>query len=97
MKERVFRISQELRPYIRLALARQKVPSHIFTKDGKNYIRIRMSGEKFHKVVLRARCEKLTHDTGLLHVTEEESDNPLFMETVLPGGGCFIVIGKKYD
>ena len=53
-----------------------------------------MSGERFHKVVLRARCEKLTQETGMCHLTKEEANDPLFVQAIMPDGGAFVVLGK---
>lgn len=93
--KRRFKISKELKPYIRLALARQRTPFCI-KKEGDNlYVEVPLSGERFHKIVLRARCEKLTKETGTVHLTREEADDALLRETLLPGGGTFVIIGKE--
>lgn len=91
---RKFRVSKELRNYILLVLARQKVPYKIERKDGNTFVKVPLSGERFHKVVLRARCEKLTKEKGILHLTKEESQNQSFVQSVLPNGGSFVTIGK---
>lgn len=91
--KRKFKISKELKPYIRLALAGQRVPSHFGTDKDEDYVEVPLSGERFHKIVLRARCVRLTKETGIPHLTREESEDPVIRETLLPGGGTFVTIG----
>lgn len=94
---RKYRISKELRNYIFLVLKRQKIPYTTERDDtGQQFVRVPLSGERFHKVVLRARCEKLTKEKGILHLTAEEAEDPLFIQSMLPEqGGAFVTIGKK--
>lgn len=55
-----YRISKELRNYIFLVLKKQGVPYKSTRDDsGQNFVEVPLSGERFHKVVLRAKCENL--------------------------------------
>lgn len=56
-----------------------------------------MSGNKFHNVVQRAKCMKLTHDTGLLHVTKRESEHEELMFALENEykTTAYVVAGKK--
>ena len=93
MKE--YRISNELRNYIFLVLKRQGIPYKTKRDEsGQQYVVVPMSGERFHKVVLRARCEKLTQETGMCHLTKEEANDPLFVQAIMPDGGAVVVLGK---
>jgi len=95
MEYREFRISKELRPYISVVLMKQSLPFKFKKKDDQYYISVPLSGEKFHKVVLKARAEKLTHDTGTLYLTNEDADNPILVESLFPGGNAaFHRLGK---
>lgn len=90
-----FRISKELRNYIFLVLKKQGVPYKLVRDDsGQNFVEVPLSGERFHKVVLRAKCEKLTLEKGVCHLTKEEAVDPLFVQTMLPDGGAFVTLGK---
>lgn len=73
--ERKFKVSAELKEYVRDVLARNGV-SHRFVVDGEQlYCVTTLSGERFHKVVKRAYCEKKTQETGVLHLTYQESQD----------------------
>lgn len=79
MKNR-FKISQELKPYIRQLMSRSENRFRIKEEDGALYLYCDMSGTKFHNIVQRAKCMKLSEETGILHVTKRESeDNELVM------------------
>lgn len=92
---REYRISKELRIYIFLVLKKQDIPYKLRTdSDGQQYISVPVSGERFHKIVLRARCEKLTRKTGICHLTKEDAADPLYVQAVLPNGGAFVTLGK---
>ena len=73
--EKKFKVSTELKEYIRNVLARNGV-SHRFVVDGEQlYCVAALSGERFHKAVKRAYCEKMTEETGVLHLTYQESQD----------------------
>ena len=90
-----YRISKELRNYISLVLKKQGIPYKLTRDDsGQNFVEVPLSGERFHKVVLRAKCEKLTSEKGVCHLTKEEAADPLFVQAILPDGGAFVTLGK---
>lgn len=72
-----FRVSDTLRDYVENVLRRRAIPYRI--EDGKCETDI--SGEKFHKVVLRAKMEKETDERGSNFPLIAEKE--LFDETVL--------------
>ena len=41
------------------------------------------SSDTFHKIVQRAKCEKLTKETGVFHVTNRERNNELYLTYLL--------------
>lgn len=57
---RRFRISDTLRPNIERILHRRAVRYQM----DDNHCTVDMSGEQFHKIVLRAKMEKLQEETG---------------------------------
>lgn len=92
---RKYRISKELRNYIFLVLKKQSIPYKTKRDDsGQIFVIVPMSGERFHKIVLRAKCEKLTQEKGICHFSKEEAADPLFVQAMLPDGGAFVVLGK---
>ena len=59
---RIFNISTELKPYLEDVLIRNDI---FFIYRGPNKIRVEASGAQFHKMVIRAKCEKLNYDNHL--------------------------------
>lgn len=59
---RIFNISTELKPYLEDVLIRNDI---FFIYRGPNKIRVEASGTQFHKMVIRAKCEKLNYDNHL--------------------------------
>jgi hypothetical protein len=98
MKEnRKFKVKEELKDYIRNILARENV-FHRFVKEGEQlYCVAALSGERFHKVVKRAYCEKMTEETEILHITFQESQNTSFCEALMKlfNKSSFVVVGEK--
>lgn len=97
MENKKFKVNEELKEYIRNVLARENIPHH-FTKEGEQlYCIAAISGEKFHRVVKRAFCEKKTEETGILHLTFAESETPLLREGLMKlfDTNSFVVIGNK--
>ncbi len=58
---RTFNISKEIHPYVKKILDRRKI-NYI---DNKSTLTVDLSGNQFHKVVTRARCEKLNENNRL--------------------------------
>lgn len=97
MEQRKFKIRKNLKEYVRNILAREGV-SHRFCEENEQmYCLVRMSGERFHKVVKRAYCEKMTEETGLLHLTYEEScdDDLCYGLMALFKASSYVVVGSK--
>ena len=61
MKNR-FKISHELKPYIQRLMTRAEIPFRIKNEDNQLYLLTDLSGVKFHNIVQRAKCMKLTND-----------------------------------
>ena len=70
-----FKISPELKPYIRQLMARSEYHFRIKTEGDQLYLITNISGTKFHNIVQRAKCMKLSEETGIMHVTKRESEN----------------------
>ena len=94
-KQNKFKVKEDLKGYVRNILAREEVPHRFRSDEGQLYCLTCLSGERFHKVVKRAFCEKKTEETGILHLTYAESQDAnlchglmnLFKQT------SFIVVG----
>lgn len=97
MKQNKFKVRGELKEYVRNILARDGIPHRFREDNGQLYCLTRLSGERFHKVVKRADCEKKSEETGILHLTYAESQDTnqcnglmnLFKQT------SFIVVGQE--
>ena len=93
---RTFKVASDLKPFVENILQRRGIEF----STTENFISAAISGEYFHKVVIRARCEKddndqwgLIVDTPRIHFSERES------KTVLKELGetniCFKIVGEK--
>lgn len=74
-----YRVSQELKKYLRHVLVLNRVQWHMEKDEsGQWWCVTNLSSNHFHRLVQRAKCEKATEETGVLHVTFKESQNQAF-------------------
>lgn len=66
-EDRIFNISKGLKPYLENVLSRNDI-RYMFR--GPEKIIVPLSGTQFHKMVIRAKCEKLNDEE---HLSEEET------------------------
>ena len=94
-----FRISPELKPYIRAILAKREEKYRFKREDQQFYVLTDMSGVKFHNIVQRAKCIKLTNETGILHVTKRESENGELVEALKTEykASSYVIAGKAKE
>lgn len=64
---KIFRISQELKPFLDDELYRSGL---FYVYRGLEKVKVQCSGKTFHKLIIRAKCEKLNREHGL---SEEET------------------------
>ena len=97
MDKRLFKVRGDLKEFIRNILAREGIQHRFLQNEEQLYCEVTLSGERFHKIVKRAYCEKLTKETGLLHVTYAESKNDTLCEGLMRlfDTNSFIVVGTK--
>ena len=76
-KQNHFKVSQDLKSYVRNVLSREGIPHRFRNEEGQLFCITCISGERFHKIVKRADCERRSDETGLLHLTYDESQDPL--------------------
>ena len=83
---RKFKVSATLKSNIERILHRRMVPYSI----GDGYCNVELSGEKFHKVVLRAKMERMQEEAGstVPFIAEIEKQDPVVMQEV---GTAYIV------
>lgn len=95
--ERKFKISESLKSNIRYLLARQEIPFRIKNEEETLYLYCGLSGMKFHHVVQRAKCMKLTEETGILHITKRESENDELVMSLLRENNthCYVITGDE--
>ena len=99
MKRKRFKVSKDLRRYIKVILTRTEIP-HKFVREGDQwYCETVISGEKFHKVVQRAACEKKSEEDGILYLTHRESKDPTLTQALLElfGSNGFVIFSKKKE
>lgn len=92
-----FKVSKELRKYIKPVLVRSEIPHKFFCEDGQWYCETIISGERFHKIVQRARCEKKSAEDGVLYLTYRESEDPGLSQAILEqfGKNGYVVISNQ--
>lgn len=78
-----FKVREEIKPHLRIVLGRQGIPCWFKQREGQWYCRVRISGDRFHKALMRAICEKKSEETGLFYITYVESRNLLLRESLM--------------
>lgn len=96
---RNFKYSQELKPYIRKILYSRNIPYKFIEDNGIPKISVPLSGQKFHEVVMRAKCMKKTDETGMLHLTKKESEDNKRVAYLLSenGANSFVIAGTPKE
>ena len=96
-KTKRFRVDPNLKEHVRNVLSREGVSHRFITEEGQMYCLTSISGERFHKAVKRARCEKLTEESGILHLTYPESQNSILVEGLMRlfGKNSYVVLSEK--
>lgn len=71
-----YRVSKELKKYVRRVLIRSFYKYHFITDDeGQCWCVTNATSDAFHQIVQRAKCEKATEETGVFMVTAKERNN----------------------
>ncbi|MCI5602124.1 MAG: hypothetical protein SOV90_10010 [Lachnospiraceae bacterium] len=88
---RTFKVSETLKDYINNVLKRRGY-DYSYNDDGT--INVEMSGQNFHKVVVRAKMEKLTDEknSSISYVATTERDSSLVISEI---GDTFIIDDKN--
>lgn len=99
VNKRKFKVSDSLRKYVKMILVRMEIPNKFIQENGQWYCETVISGEKFHKIVQRAKCEKKTKEENLLHLTYRESQDPVLVKALLEqfNSNGFVIASKKKD
>lgn len=94
---RKYKISPGLKNRIRKILLLREIPFKIESEGDQIYVSVPLSGQRFHKIVQRARCEQLTEETGIMHLTKEESESDLKIAFLMHqyDKGSFVVKNSK--
>ena len=87
---RRFKVSSTLLPFVENVLRRRAVRYELEESGDTKYILLPLSGEKFHKVVLRALMEKMQQEEGsdIPYVAEKEMNDFQVLSEV---GDAFIL------
>lgn len=84
MNNKPYKVSESLYEYVINVLNRRGIDYEITEKDNQKYCVSNLSGEQFHKIVLRAKMEKMTDEkeSSIPFVASSELKNPVVMEEV---------------
>ena len=94
-----YRVSNDLKKYVRRVLMLFHANWRMVKdKDGQIWCITNLSSNHFHKIVQRAKCEKASDETGIMHVTFKESCNGGFMAHMLHTRGqtAYVVIDDPH-
>ena len=79
-----YRVSKELKKYVRRVLIRSFYKYHFITDDeGQCWCVTNATSDAFHQIVQRAKCEKATEETGVFMVTAKERNNVKMLSSLL--------------
>ena len=93
-----YKISKELKKYLRRVFVLGKLKWEVQKdENGQWWCITNISSNHFHRLVQRAKCEKATEETGVLHITYKESLNPAFATYLMHqvGTTSYCVIDAK--
>lgn len=83
-----YRVSKELKKYVRRVLIRSFYKYHFITDDGGQcWCVTNATSDAFHQIVQRAKCEKATEETGVFMVTAKERNNVKMLSSLLKQNG----------
>ena len=79
-----YRVSPELKKYVRRVLTMSRAQWRMVKDEtGEWWCITNLSSNHFHRLVQRAKCEKVTEETGVLHVTFTVSLNSAFVTLLM--------------
>lgn len=92
-----FRVSPENKEFLRQELWLRWINNFFKEEENQLYCYAKCSRDQFKKIHTRAVCERLTIETGLIHMSREESNNIGLRGAILSkhgkinGGGAVII------
>lgn len=87
MKKR-YRVSNELKPYVRRVLMTSFYSCRmVIDKNKQCWCETNASSNTFHRIVQRAKCEKRSREDGTFYVTSREAESPTILRTLLQQRG----------
>lgn len=91
---REFKVSNALLASVSNVLTRRGVEFQITQRDGQYYCHTNISGTKFHKCIVRAKCEQITKDrnSSIPYIAHSELEDDLVKEEI---GNVYVVLEKK--
>ena len=91
-----YKVSKELRPYVMAVLLRSFYKCQVSETGGQCFCTTNASSDTFHRIVQRAKCEKVTEETGLFQITKEEKDSYVYVYLLEQAGKtAYQVINDK--
>lgn len=77
-------IQKELKPYIRRIITRTfRTCQMKLSEEDKVICETDTDAAIFEKILARAKCEKLTKETGIFFVSKEEAEDPFLLPILL--------------
>lgn len=96
---RQFKVSGNLKPFVNRILKESYYSSSMYTDNsGQAWCKTNASSDTFHRVVLRAKCQKMSAEEGVLCMTSEEYNNPFIRSSIMRAAGknsCCVI--DDYD
>lgn len=75
-----YRVSPELKKYVRRILLRSFYTCHMYTdEEGQDWCATNCPSDSFHRIVQRAKCEKASEESGNFYVTAKEACNQAYL------------------
>lgn len=82
-----FKVREELLPFVEAICKRRRIKYSVITDlEGEKYILTNISGTQFHKIIVRASCEKSCKDLGntdILYLAKSEAKDPAEVERLM--------------
>lgn len=87
--QKKYRVSNDLVHYVRRVMTRS-YHSFALRKEGDTcYCACNLTAKQFHQIIMRARCEKESDETGTFVVTKQERDNAYLYSCLQAGANQY--------
>ena len=85
---RDYKVSHALKPFVNRILRQSYHDCHMYTdRNGQVWCKTNASSDTFHRVVQRAKCQKMSTEEGVLCMTSEEFNDPYMRSSIMRDAG----------